>query len=189
MGNSPLKRLNRLRKAGSKDSLEDYFRVNLTQNWKAIEDTFSDADRRLRNQASEIASILSSLTGLSGLAAISSGSGLYSTTSSTFTAPTNLTITKTTSRPNILIGVLPGDSTGTANLGVVGGSGEMRFTVDSTQQVLITNATASVERAAAWGLITGVSAGSHNFTFQVRTTGAGTFFVYGYRMFLFELPI
>lgn len=39
---SPLKRLNRLRKLGSGADLADYAETNLNQNWKAIEDTFNN---------------------------------------------------------------------------------------------------------------------------------------------------
>lgn len=192
MGVFPMKRLNRLRKPGAKEDLTDYFQRNLRQNWKAIEDTFSAAFTDILGQGESITAAQAAITALQGAgitAAVGGSTGLYSTTSSSFVTPTNCSLSMTTTKANLLVGVVPGDASGSSNLGVVGGSGEMIFRQDTTTKAYLINATGSTERQSAFGLITGVSAGSHTFDFQVRTTGAGTFFVYGYRLFILELPI
>lgn len=103
MATRPLKRLNRLRKLGNEQSLEDYFRTNLRQNWKAIEDTLSDIERSVIQVRSK-ADILAA----SGKTFISGNSGMFSTGNMVvFANVSNLVFTAATISSAFSYAILP----------------------------------------------------------------------------------
>lgn len=203
MGNFPMKRLNRLRKLAQGQNLEDYFRQNLTQNWKAIEDTFTASLREaatqlglingLNQSVSSINSEISNLQNSQPQAWISGSSGAFSTSSTTFVDVTNLSITFTNKKPDLLLRLIPdGDSSDEIfSIGAFGSGSQMitRWVLDGSTFFEYANGIMlNTDKKFDLTAYCSATPGNHTIKLQVSTP-AGSLIVGNKKILIQELPI
>jgi hypothetical protein len=124
--------------------------------------------------------------------AVSSTSGAYSASNTSFVTVTNLSVTITTTGRPVFVGIIPDPANGLSNIGInASGAVQYRFQRGSTAlgTVNLNNANSStaIELPNSIFIIDYPSASTYTYTFQVAAGGASTITINNADLIAYEL--